>query len=599
MSINDLETTTYQCIISCPADKTLQIPFKTIEETVKASSQRYALVNSLDRKSLLPYSKINHRQYFVMEVVEMGGAGKTILDENLEKIDNFERENLKKVGIPDLAFVYLTLTEHNPTVPELIDAWQDTELDQEFVIIGNHKIFKTLTEYWQDNTPDKTKILTHLQNMARLWRVFTKLNCRTSLLKPDNLKIDFNENLILEKIYPDSENNPPLLRELVETWANLIIDFGEDYESWITDLMIKIESGEIDSAKQLRTELDNILQQVEIESLLEEDDLNFLSENEELNTIAESFGEDEEGQPSSQSLATQINTDGDDQPTLVLPMRLLSVKGVGLTDIGRRRGHNEDYFAMETQIHKWESSRGIYVSAKGLFIVCDGMGGHASGEVASATAVKTLTGYFQENWGEELPDEQTIREGILKANETIYSLNQHKGQVGAGRMGTTLTLALLQDTKVAIAHVGDSRIYRVTRKWGLELLTTDHCVAQSEIKLGVEPEIAYGRPDAYQLTQALGPRDNTYINPDIRFLDIKEDTILIMCSDGLYDNNLLEDNWEKIVLPLISSKANLEDGVAHIIDLGNQINGHDNLTCVLVRIKVQPNLEGQSELFTR
>lgn len=593
MSISDLETTIYQCIISCPTDQTPHIPFQTIAEAKETNSQRYALVDSLDVNTLSPYTTINNLQYFMIEVAEVNPEQKSILDENLEKIENFERENLKKAGIPDLAFVYLTLTEHNPTVPELIDAWQDGASGQEIVIISNNQIFKTLEEYWQNNTPDKTVVLSYLQSMAKLWRIFTKLNCRTTLLKIDNLKIDFNETLILDKIYPDSESDPPLLRELVETWAHLIVDFGDDYESWITDLMIKIESGEMENAKQLKAELDVITQQVEIESLLEEDDLNFLSENEELNTIAESFGSDE----SSEFQATEINSDGDDQPTLVLPMRLLSVKEVGLTDIGRRRGHNEDYFAMETNIKKSETSSGTYVSAKGLFIVCDGMGGHASGEVASATAVKSLTEYFEQHWGDDLPDLQTIREGILKANETIYSFNKNKGQVGSGRMGTTLTITLLQDTKAAIAHVGDSRIYRVTRKWGLELLTVDHCVAQAEIKQGVDPEIAHARPDAYQLTQALGPRDNTYVNPDIRFLDIKEDTILIMCSDGLYDNNLLEDNWEKIVLPLVSSKANLEDGVSHIIDLGNQINGHDNLTCVLLRIKVQPNLDAQSGFF--
>ncbi len=594
MSISDLETTIYQCIISCPSDKPPYIPFQTIAETKETNSQRYALVNPLDVDTLSPYTTVNNLQYFMFEVAEVNPAQKSILDENLEKIESFERENLKKAGIPDLAFVYLTLTEHNPTVPELIDAWQDTASGQEIVIISNNQVLKTLGEYWQNNTPDKTTVLNYLQLFSKLWRIFTKINCRTSLLKVDNLKIDFNETLILARIYPDSENDPPLLRELVETWAILIADFDEDYESWITDLMIKIESGEVEDAKQLRTELDNISQQLEIESLLEEDDLNFLSENEELNTIAESFGD--EGSP-SEFQATEINSDGDDQPTLVLPMRLLSVKEVGLTDIGRRRGHNEDYFAMETKINKSESSKGTYLSAKGLFLVCDGMGGHASGEVASATAVKSLTEYFQQHWGNDLPDTETIREGVLKANEAIYSLNKDKGEVGSGRMGTTLTMTLLQDTKAAIAHVGDSRIYRVTRKWGLELLTVDHCVAQAEIKQGVDVEIAYGRPDAYQLTQALGPRDNNYINPDIRFFDIKEDTILIMCSDGLYDNNLFEDNWEKIVLPLVSSKANLEDGVAHIIDLGNQINGHDNLTCVLVRIKVQPNLDGQSGLF--
>jgi len=593
--MSDFDTTIYKCIISTPADKTPHIPFKTVQETKEQSSSKYALVNPLEPSSLTPYIKINNRQYFALEVVDINPEQKSILDENLEKIEDFEKDNLKKVGIPDLAFIYLTLTEYNPTVPELLDAWQDSQLDQEVVIVTNNQIFKTLTEYWQNNTPDKGTILGYLQTMTKLWRTLSKLNCRSTLLHINNLKIDFNQTLLIEHIYQDSDNDPPLLRELVETWANLIADFGEDYESLITDLMIKIESGEVEDAKQLRSEIELLIQQAEIESLLEEEeDLSFLGESDELNTIAESFGDDE---LSSESQATQINSDGDDQPTLVLPMRLLSVKEVGLTDIGRRRGHNEDYFAMDTTIKKSESSRGIYVSAKGLFLVCDGMGGHAGGEVASATAVKCLSEYFQQNWGDELPSAQTIREGILNANETIYSLNKDKGQVGAGRMGTTLTLTLVQDTKAAIAHVGDSRIYRVTRKWGLELLTVDHCVAQAEIRQGVDPEIAYARPDAYQLTQALGPRDNSFVNPDIRFLDIKEDTLFLMCSDGLYDNNLFESNWEKILLPLISSKASLEEGVAQIIDLGNQVNGHDNLTCVLVRIKVQPNLDGQSGLF--
>ncbi|WP_342597727.1 serine/threonine phosphatase [Cyanobacterium aponinum UTEX 3222] len=592
--MSDFDTTIYKCIISIPADKTPYIPFKTVQETKGQSSSKYALVNPLELSSLTPYIKINNRQYFALEVVDINPEQKSILDENLEKIEDFEKDNLKKVGIPDLAFIYLTLTEYNPTVPELLDAWQDSQLDQEVVIVTNNQIFKTLTEYWQNNTPDKGTILGYLQTMTKLWRTLSKLNCRSTLLHINNLKIDFNQTLLIEHIYQDSDNDPPLLRELVETWANLIADFGEDYESLITDLMIKIESGEVEDAKQLRSEIELLIQQAEIESLLEEEDLSFLGESDELNTIAESFGDDE---LSSESQATQINSDGDDQPTLVLPMRLLSVKEVGLTDIGRRRGHNEDYFAMDTTIKKSESSRGTYVSAKGLFLVCDGMGGHAGGEVASATAVKCLSEYFQQNWGDELPSAQTIREGILNANETIYSLNKDKGQVGAGRMGTTLTLTLVQDTKAAIAHVGDSRIYRVTRKWGLELLTVDHCVAQAEIRQGVDPEIAYARPDAYQLTQALGPRDNSFVNPDIRFLDIKEDTLFLMCSDGLYDNDLFESNWEKILLPLISSKANLEEGVAHIIDLGNQVNGHDNLTCVLVRIKVQPNLDGQSGLF--
>jgi protein phosphatase len=144
---------------------------------------------------------------------------------------------------------------------------------------------------------------------------------------------------------------------------------------------------------------------------------------------------------------------------------------------------------------------------------------------------------------------------------------------------------------VAIAHVGDSRIYRVNRKWGLEQLTVDHEVGQRSIKEGVDPKLAYARPDAYQLTQALGPHDQGYLKPDITFLDLSEDTLLLLCSDGLSDNELIENNWATYLSPLLSSGANLEEGLHKLIALGNQKNGHDNLTGILVRIKVQPDLD--------
>ncbi|MBC6471787.1 MAG: hypothetical protein GDA48_02320 [Hormoscilla sp. GM102CHS1] len=157
-------------------------------------------------------------------------------------------------------------------------------------------------------------------------------------------------------------------------------------------------------------------------------------------------------------------------------------------------------------------------------------------------------------------------------------------------MGTTLILVLIQDTNVAIIHVGDSRLYKFTRKQGLMQVPRDHDVAQREIQRGVAPEIAYSRPDAYQLTQALGPRNSDFIKPDIQFLDINEDLLLILSSDGLTDNDLVEQYANTHLEPLISSRASLERGVNELIDLANEYNGHDNITTVLIRAKVRPNL---------
>jgi protein phosphatase len=281
----------------------------------------------------------------------------------------------------------------------------------------------------------------------------------------------------------------------------------------------------------------------------------------------------------------------DDMPTIVLPMQLNTLDNVGLTDVGRQRDHNEDYFGIDTKINKIELPKARAIAARGLYILCDGMGGHAGGEVASELAVRTLQKYFQTYWNfNHLPNDDIIREGVRQANKAIYDLNQKDSRSGVGRMGTTLVMMLVQDTHVAVAHVGDSRLYRLTRR-GIEQVTIDHEVGQREILRGVEPNIAYARPDAYQLTQALGPRDETLIDPDIQFFQVSEDTLFILASDGLSDNNLLETHWKTHLQPLLSSNANLDKGVRELIDLANKYNGHDNITAVLVRAKVRPNIE--------
>jgi protein phosphatase len=283
--------------------------------------------------------------------------------------------------------------------------------------------------------------------------------------------------------------------------------------------------------------------------------------------------------------------ESDDIPTVVLPMKLIQIEDAGRTDVGRQRDHNEDFFTIQTELSKVDAPAERSLQFRGLYILCDGMGGHAGGEVASTTAVNSLKEYFHTHWTDSLPSEEVIRGAIQFANKTIYDLNQASDRSGVGRMGTTLLMVLVQDTQLAIAHVGDSRLYRFSRRRGLEQITTDHEVGQREMQRGVEASIAYARPDAYQLTQALGPRDENFVNPDVQFLELNEDALLLLCSDGLTDNDLLETHSQTHVEPLISSQVNLEQGVSQLIDLANQYNGHDNITAVAIRVKVRPNLE--------
>jgi protein phosphatase len=291
----------------------------------------------------------------------------------------------------------------------------------------------------------------------------------------------------------------------------------------------------------------------------------------------------------------------DDMPTIVLPMQLSMLEDSARTDVGQQRDHNEDFFSLSTEVTKAERPNGRLVQGRGLYVLCDGMGGHAGGEVASHLAVETIQTFFRTYWTSEeglrayragqLPPSSVIREAIRLANQAIFDLNQADARLGNGRMGTTLVMMLLCNTSVAIAHVGDSRAYRYSRKHGLEQVTVDHEVGQREIQRGVNPEVAYGRPDAYQLTQALGPRDENFVEPDLTFIELAEDTLLLLASDGLTDNHVLENHVISHVDPMMSSQMNLDQGVRQLIDLANEVNGHDNITAIAIRAKVRPNLE--------
>ncbi|NBD33528.1 MAG: serine/threonine phosphatase [Cyanobacteria bacterium] len=289
----------------------------------------------------------------------------------------------------------------------------------------------------------------------------------------------------------------------------------------------------------------------------------------------------------AESALGDLMTDAEEAPTMACAMELDSLNQAGATEIGRRR-HNEDYFGIQTEIRKVESPQSATTKVKGLYIVCDGMGGHSAGEIASTMAVEILQRYFETHWQDKLPDEETIRKGILLANEKIHEVNQEKARSGAGRMGTTLVMALVQDTQIAIAHVGDSRAYQVNRYGDVLQLTVDHEVGQREIAKGIAPKEAYNLANAYQLTQALGPRNNSKVHPDIQFLDIHEDSLLILCSDGLSDGDFIEKHGNSHLTSLLHSTAHLEEGLLEFINFANKKQGHDNITAVVVQFRLRP-----------
>lgn len=495
--------------------------------------------------------------------------------------------------VPEIVKTYLELkAEFEPIVPNLHDAWIEDDCD--ILLMEDRSQWLSLLDLWKDYQIPQIHLLQIFHEMSSLWIAAESKECRQSLLELDNLRVDEDQSLGIVRLHKDLPNRNLQLSELGQVWQSLFYETGRTLFGPVGTLINDLKLENISTIQDLRSRLQEIADELQSESIplggsaIE-------SETTYHNTSNNNLSPPRITAPLNKELMNPyslINPEGsDDMPTVVLPMQLLSLEDAGRTDVGRQRRHNEDYFGVQTKLTKIENPIGRNMEARGLYILCDGMGGHAGGEIASALAVKTLIEYFHEHWNEELPDEDCIHQAVLKANQAIYDINQQDARSGSGRMGTTLVMVLVQETQVAVAHVGDSRLYRLSRRQGLEQITVDHEVGQREIKRGVEPEIAYSRPDAYQLTQALGPRNEHFVDPDIEFFELNEDTLILLCSDGLSDNDLIETHWQTHLQPYLSSRSNLEESVNNLIELGNQYNGHDNITAILIRAKVRPDLD--------
>lgn len=441
-----------------------------------------------------------------------------------------------------------------------------------------------LSNLWGSEELSTLQILYWLDEMAKLWEALEPWHCRQSLLEVTNLRVDEDSSLGLLRLYPDPEKQLTL-QDLGEMWQKLFNQSQRTQFGSLGAVYRQLCTNEIKTVPELRSHLEAIAREHQPSPTLDQQPASTEASEFDLNFTAIG-SEGREGSPTvMQKISANeanFNNDADDLPTVILPMQLLSLDDAGCTDIGQHRERNEDCFGINTQIQKQENPMGRTVQAKGLYVLCDGMGGHLAGEVASAMAVERLKQFFEDNWQDnQLPTEETVREAVRVANQAIYDVNQQNARSGSGRMGTTLVMILIQNTEAVIAHVGDSRLYRLTRKRGLEQVTVDHEVGQREIKRGVEAAIAYSRPDAYQLTQALGPRNEQFISPDVQFVELNEDSLFVLCSDGLSDNDLIETHWQTHLAPLLSSRANLDQGILQLIELANEHNGHDNITAVL------------------
>jgi protein phosphatase len=252
---------------------------------------------------------------------------------------------------------------------------------------------------------------------------------------------------------------------------------------------------------------------------------------------------------------------------------------VGATDPGNRP-NNEDTFAY--------SPEGRY----GL--VCDGMGGHEGGEVASRLAVQSLEEDSKALTLKPLSALQ-IRQGLAdalyRANQQIFELNEQQGRDRYRKMGTTAVAYCLTGPLLHLAHVGDSRIYLIDQHH-CQQVTVDDDIANLEISLArTTSSVIRSVASGGALTQALGVIANTSLQPTVQTFVLPEDCLVLLCSDGLCDGALIEQHWQDALLPLLHQ--DLSDKTQGLIELALRELGHDNITFILLQYSAGQHEEGR------
>lgn len=230
-----------------------------------------------------------------------------------------------------------------------------------------------------------------------------------------------------------------------------------------------------------------------------------------------------------------------------------------LSDRGRKRPTNEDAFGFSVE--------------GGVYVVCDGMGGAAAGEIASALAVDEMLARFRER--EDAGElSQAAEQAVCAANEAIFTRSQRNPRLNG--MGTTLVGLLTDERRVWVVNVGDSRCYRL-RQGKLEQITLDHSLVEEQVRLGrMTAAEAQRSPLRNVITRALGTQ--CQITPDIFALEAECGDLFLLCTDGL-----TRELTDAQIETALHAAGPLEGLCEQLVCAAKKAGGHDNITCLLVR----------------
>jgi protein phosphatase len=458
--------------------------------------------------------------------------------------------------VPEYIIPYLRLVGHRPHVPQVygaIDFNRSGRRTSTLWLLEKAPIYSeglgaafagklmpALSESWKN--AGSMRQLNWLWQIANLWDSMQVEGVSRTLLQPELLRVEGGLLRVVE-LMPNGDSAPKLA------------ELGKIWRLW---------------QKQARIGIAQVLEKI-CDGLGKEEIIN----------------------------ATQLIAILDEALRTVGQKQFLNCNYLTLSHTGPTREQNEDacYPASGQPLYQ---NTGYDLS---LAIVCDGVGGHQGGEVASNLAIDTIHRRIEnvlDKPENRYPDSITIQieNSTCVANDQISLRNDSENRQERERMGTTMVMSLIYGHEAYIAHIGDSRVYRITRT-GCHQMTLDDDLATREVRLsGMLYREALGLSSSGSLFQALGMNSSTALHPNIRRLIVDEECIFLLCSDGVSDRDRVDQYWQSEILPVLEGKVDLATACQRTINMANTQNGHDNATVALVHCQVkQPVEAGQNTVL--
>ncbi|MBD0267250.1 MAG: protein phosphatase 2C domain-containing protein, partial [Cyanobacteria bacterium Co-bin8] len=396
------------------------------------------------------------------------------------------------------------------------------------------RLLPSLADQWASASP--LRQLNWLRQVALLWTALAGAAVEASLLVPDLLRVDGS---VLRLLTLRSSGSSLTLVDLGRQWQGLVTTAHPAVRDYLGGLVAQLCDRTLTSATAVEHSLE-------------------------------------------QAITTLFQAQ---------PVRLETFT---LTDQGPSRGRNEDacYPDSGSVTQGTVQAAALPAALSPLVVVCDGIGGHESGNVASQLAIQTMQQQLMPllQTPALMPTVVTerLKQAVNAANDAIAQRNDQERRQERERMGTTLVVALIYPPYLFIAHLGDSRAYRISAQSCCQI-TLDDDVAARETRLGYALyRDALNSPNAGALVQALGIGDSGHLQPTVQHFLLDDDSLYLICSDGLSDFERVDAFWFSTIRPAVLGQMPLAQVGQQLVNLANGYNGHDNVTVGLVSLSPQP-----------